>query len=332
MKKIVAAVYEVFGKPEEVLKVCNITLPEAKPHEALVKMEMSCMNPSDFGTIAGTYGIKRQPPSIAGWEGVGVIEKTASQGRLIAGTRVVVADVGKTWASHCLIPENRLIPIPSQVPLEQAAQAIVNPMTAWRIFHDFVKWQPGDWAVQNAANSAVGFFFIQLAKKMGVNTLNIVRRQEVMDPLKQAGATEVFLEDSPWLEKNNSTQPPKLIRLGLNSVGGKSALNLTRSLSQGGILVTFGGMSAEPIRFPTRELIFNQIQLLGFWRNLWQSHLDHHQLCEAYQPLFEAMAEGWLKAPIHAIFPLEKILEAVKENQSTQRFGKILVDMRDISS
>ena len=54
------------------------------------------------------------------------------------------------------------------------------------------------------------------------------------------------------------------VQLALNSIGGESALDQIRALGKGGTQVTFGGMSREPVRFPTRELIFKEVRLAGF--------------------------------------------------------------------
>jgi trans-2-enoyl-CoA reductase len=34
-------------------------------------------------------------------------------------------------------------------------------------------------------------------------------------------------------------------------------------------MVTYGGMSRKPVEVPTRSLLFNNIQLKGFWLSRW---------------------------------------------------------------
>jgi trans-2-enoyl-CoA reductase len=53
--------------------------------------------------------------------------------------------------------------------------------------------------------------------------------------------------------KDGTCPAPKL---GLNCVGGKSASELIRKLGQKGVMVTYGGMSREPVTVPTSLLIF----------------------------------------------------------------------------
>jgi NADPH:quinone reductase and related Zn-dependent oxidoreductases len=46
----------------------------------------------------------------------------------------------------------------------------INPMTAWRLLHDYVDLARGDWLIQNAANSAAGRAVIQIAHELGYKT------------------------------------------------------------------------------------------------------------------------------------------------------------------
>jgi trans-2-enoyl-CoA reductase len=43
------------------------------------------------------------------------------------------------------------------------------------MLRDFEKLKPGDVIIQNGANSMVGLSVIQMAREMGVKTINIVR-------------------------------------------------------------------------------------------------------------------------------------------------------------
>ena len=77
--------------------------------------------------------------------------------------------------------------------------------------------------------------------------------------LKNLGATEVLTEEE--LRKTDLFKSKKLPqpKLALNCVGGQSALEILRQLGHGGIMVTYGGMSREPVTVPTSSLIFKVI-------------------------------------------------------------------------
>ena len=65
--------------------------------------------------------------------------------------------------------------ISNDIPKAYAATLSINPATAYRLLHDFGNLKPGDYIIQNAANSMVGKAVIQIARELGINTINIIR-------------------------------------------------------------------------------------------------------------------------------------------------------------
>jgi trans-2-enoyl-CoA reductase len=88
-----------------------------------------------------------------------------------------------TWRETFTAKADDLLVFPPSLAPEQAAVFTVNPPTAWRMLHDFVALKPGDWVIQNAANSAVGRCVIQLARQLGLRTVNLVRRETLFPEL-----------------------------------------------------------------------------------------------------------------------------------------------------
>lgn len=84
-----------------------------------------------------------------------------------------------TWSEKILVPLTCIHRVPSSIPLEQVAQIEINPLTALGLLSPEVcQLHPGDWVVQNAANSAVGQCVSMFACSLGIHTLNVVRRAE----------------------------------------------------------------------------------------------------------------------------------------------------------
>jgi NADPH:quinone reductase-like Zn-dependent oxidoreductase len=52
---------------------------------------------------------------------------------------------------------------------------------------EYVDLKPGDWVVQNAANSGVGRAVLAIGKERGLRIINLVRRKEVIAEVEAAG-------------------------------------------------------------------------------------------------------------------------------------------------
>jgi trans-2-enoyl-CoA reductase len=323
MQTAPAITFKNFGKPLEVLELEQLPVREPGAGEVLLKVLAAPIHPSDFGIILGKYGKLPELPTVAGREGVAEIVKTGDgvEG-LQAGDRVSVPAGGGSWQSFLTVPADGLFHIPSDIPIEIAAMATVNPPTAWRLLRD-ANLSSGDWVIQNAANSAVGLHVIEMSRHLGLKTLNVVRREELIQPLLDKGGDVVVLEDSGYEKKVAELTGGQPVKLALNSVGGESAIRLVRVLSQEGIHVTFGAMQFDAVRFPTRELIFNGIIMKGFWMDKWHREQSHARVQIMYDKVFDLMRKGIVKASVEAVYPLDDYKAAV-EAAGQPRLGKIL--------
>lgn len=88
---------------------------------------------------------------------------------------VIVIPFAGTWTQFKCASADDVIKVPKNIPIAYAATISVNPCTAYRLLHDFEKLSEGDVVIQNGANSMVGLAVVQIAREMGIKTVNIVR-------------------------------------------------------------------------------------------------------------------------------------------------------------
>ncbi|KAF9973937.1 mitochondrial 2-enoyl thioester reductase [Actinomortierella ambigua] len=315
-----ALVYSNYGKPSEVLKLLQYHI--APPAKGSVQVEILAapINPADLNQIEGVYparppmtreiygvngsqnagdGEEPEPVAVAGNEAVGRVVTVGEDVKdLQVGDWVVMGTPGLgTWRTKANFKESELTKISEAdeepISLVQAATLTVNPCTAYRMLRDFRDLLPGDFIIQNGANSGVGESVIQLAKAMGVKTINVIRNrqghEQVQERLKQLGADYILLDDQlgkletkklveDWLKAAGEAEPvdektgkhkAKEVKLGFNCVGGKVTTEMARLLSKNGHLVTYGAMSRQPLILPASLQIFKNIHADGFWLTAW---------------------------------------------------------------
>ena len=315
--------FEEFGKPHEVLNLVDYETGDLSGNEVLVEMLASPINPSDLGTIGGSYGMLPELPAFGGLEGVGkVVEKGPSVADVEVGDHVrLPADKG-TWSRHLVCSSDKLERIPNHLHVEQAAMSTVNPMTAELLLEKLAA--KGDWFIQNAANSAVGIALIQIAKARNISSVNLVRREELIEPLKALGAEHVFVDNDESVQQiRELTKDLGSPSHAFNSVGGESAYRMAKSLRNGGQHITYGAMTGEKVRFPTRYLIFNDISFSGFWVTRWKKEVPASVSEEYQQRIYQYIENGTLKLPVEQTYQLSELKEALAHN-ARPRLGKIL--------
>ncbi|MNZ19597.1 Quinone oxidoreductase 1 [compost metagenome] len=311
--------------PQDVIEAVELQLPPVGTGQALVKVLAAPINPSDVLTLTGEYGMLPPLPAIGGNEGVGeVLEVGADAGNLKVGQTVLLPVGCGTWRTHLIAEARQLIPLPSADP-QQLAMLTVNPPTAYLMLRDFVELQPGDWVIQNAANSGVGSYLIQLAKIRGLKTVNVVRRESAVAAVQAEGG-DVVLVDGPDLPKRvREATGGAPVKLGIDAVGGASTDHLAASLAEGGVLVNYGRMSGEPCQINPGSFVFRDVTLKGFWLARWFRQATPQQQMQLFGELIQLIAAGKLKARIAATYDISRIKEAVAAAAGGERDGKIVL-------
>ena len=329
MKKTATVIcHHEHGIPEEVAQVESWDLPAIAPSQVLVEMKASPINPADINRLEGKYPIRSPLPAIAGNEGAGIIAETGSAvSNLRVGQPVISLDRVGHWCEAYVADAKNLIPLPDGTPLEQAAMLSVNPPTAWRMLEAFVDLKQGDWVIQNAANSGVGRAVIQIARLRGLRTINVVRRKDLIPELEAEGADVVVTDEIPLSKQIRDLTDNADAPLGLNAVGGESAREIAKSLSDHGTLVTYGAMGLQPLQMSNSLLIFKDLCFRGFWINAWYKRADTREIHEMFDQLIPLMTSGKLTVPVEQTYPLTDAKDALVHACQSSRKGKILFVM-----
>ncbi len=323
------AEFSTCGQPEAVLQVAEGALPQTQEGEILVRMKAAPINPADINFVQGVYGLKPQlPHSAAGLEGFGVVEQSKSPNFAVGDQVIMLKGMG-SWCRYLCAPAENFMKIEVAVDAMQAAMLKVNPLTAWLALTQYVDLKPGDWVVQNAANSGVGRCFIQLCREMGVRTVNFVRKaDELREELMALGADIVVGEDEENVVKNTlALMEGARPVLASNCVGGESALRLMDMLAPSACMVTFGAMSKKSIKVPNGWLIFKNLSLRGLWCTEWLKSASPEQVQGAYNYLATLMSEGKLTQAIDCTYSLAQVQEACAHAQQEYRAGKIVLEL-----
>src|SRR6266702_1721384 len=326
-KNILAAVYERHGNPAAVLRVESRPWPTPAPGEAVVKMRAAPINPADLNQIEGKYPVRPELPATPGFEGAGVIaEVGANVANVAVGDVAILPHNVGTWRDAVAVKAEALVVVPAGIEPVHAAMLKINPMTAWRLLHDYVDLKKGDWLIQNAANSAAGRAVIQIARELGYKTVNVVRRDELIDELRAEGGDAVIVDGENLRHEVKDATSNAPIHLGLNAVGGESALRLANCLAPGSTLVTFGAMSLQPLKIPNGLLIFKDLRFRGIWINKWYDNATIQERMDAFRPLLEMAKRGLLRTKVEKTYPLIEAKVAVTHAAQCKRSGKIIFE------
>lgn len=320
--------FSATGNPAEVLEVIERPLPPLEGHDVRVRLRYAPVNPADLNFIEGTYGRPAHPPAIPGHEAFGYVEEVGPNVVSLKEGDAVIPLLGAgCWTQHLTAEEQFFARLPQEIDPIQASMLRVNPVTAWHLLKNFVPLAEGEWFAQNAANSAVGRAVIQIARHLGIKTLNFVRRPELIAELEALGADAVFLDSEEGLAQAKIHMRGKAVPLAGNAVSGDSAIRLMEVLSPEGMLVTYGAMSRRSLKVPNKHLIFRQLQLRGLWITGWFEKASTAELFAVLDPLAKMMVHHELVTAVDEVVPIKDFRRAILRAQEGGRHGKVILDL-----
>ena len=315
------------GEPSDVVELNAVPEPVLGLEDVLISMEAAPLNPSDFLFVRGNYGVRPAFPSSVGAEAVGRVAKIGSKvDAALRGKRVLILPTYEqgTWADEVVVPVRNLVPMSDEADPLQLSMIGINPATAYLLLNRYVSLMPGDWIGQTAANAAMGQYVIALAKLAGVKTLNVVRREEAAEQVREWGGDRVVLEGDNLQKDIEEALDGKKLSLVLDMVGGTPVGELAKSLKLGGSIVVYALQSGQFPAIPPGDLIYRGLSLHGFWLINWIRNAPRTEIQEIYQKLGDLVADGSLSAAVDRVYPLDQFKEAFKQSLQSNRSGKIL--------
>lgn len=316
-----------FGRASEVAELADIAEPGAPgAGQVLLEVEVAPINPSDLLHFAGRYAAPAPLPSFAGGGVLGrILAVGPDVGNVRVGDRVIVVNTERSsWRERFVWSAAGLLPLPDADPVALALLA-ANPPTALLMLECFGDLRAGDWVMQNAANSSVGVSLIQIARTLGINTINVVRRASLIEPLRDMGADVVLVDGPDLVQRVRQAVPAGRIKLAIDAVAGDATRRLGACVENGGVVVNYGLLSGKPCEIDSADVLFRDVALKGFWYAGWRSRAKPEDVENLFERLVAMLKSGTLRVPVEAVYPVERLGEALAHAEREGRMGKVVL-------
>jgi NADPH:quinone reductase len=269
--------------------------------QALIRVRAAGINNADLMQAAGNYppppGV---PEDVPGLECAGEDVET--------GERVMALLPGAGQAELVAVDERHVLPVPENVPWEQAGAFMEAFATAHDALFTQAELRPGERLLVNGAAGGVGTAAVQLGIALGAAVTGTARRNA--ERVRELGAdTEVEGEYDVILEL----------------VGGENLALATQRLARHGRLVVIGTGAGARAEVDFHHVMRKRLRLLGSTlraRSAEEKGLVVARLGEDVLPL---LAAGRVAVPVHETFPLEQAQEAYDAFAAGGKFGKLVL-------
>ncbi len=317
------------GGPE-VLRIEDVAIPPPAQGEIQIRVKALGLNRAEALLRAGTYIETPALPSGLGLEAAGIVETVGEgvQGFAPGDAVSIVPPVSMVrWPAYgevVTFPAELVVKHPPSLSWDAAAAVWMQYLTAYGALIDIGKLSRGDFVVVTAASSSVGLAAIQIANKVGAIPIAVTRTSAKRQALLELGAAHVVASaEEDLAARLKAIAGPKGVRVVLDPIGGPIFEPLTDAMSRGGILIEYGGLSAEPTPFPLFTVLSKALTLRGYLVHEIVS--DPARLAAAKAFILDGLTSGSLKPIIARTFPFDQIVDAHRFLESNEQLGKIVV-------
>ena len=306
-------------------------IPTPGPGEVLIRVEAAACNPSDLLFLTGSYVSAKDLPSAPGWEGAGTVVAAGPGlfGSFLKGRRVAFGTLETSdgsWGEYCLTEAKRCIPVAKDVTTEQAADLIVNPMTAIGMLAEARKGKHRA-AISTAGASQLGRMVLALAKREGYPVIHTVRRPEQAELLRSLGADHVLDSSTPDFESELSAKAQDLgATIAFDAIAGESPNQLLEAMPPLSKVLVYGVLAgSREMPMDVGPVLSKASGIEGFYLIHWMENVGPLQLLLAARKAQRLFADGTFKTQIARRVSLEDAVSGIEAYLEDMTGGKTLI-------
>src|SRR5689334_19601785 len=305
-----AVQFESFGGPEA-LSIREVPVPQAGPGQIRVRVTAAGLNPMDWfmtsdAETAARFGLSL--PCGFGTDYAGVVDQVgAGVTGFAVGDRVFGGALSRAVADHVVVAEAGTIAAggdahrtPNGVDDRTAATLTIAGCTAAAALA-VVDPGPGDTLLVGGAGGGVGVFTVQLARRAGARVIGTGSAASA-DALRALGAEPV--------------------------VYGAGLADRVRALAPGGVTAAIDLHGTDTVA-AARELGVpdERITTIAALVDGITPANGANAAAGAIEEIARLVAEGQLRVPLAATFPVEQIRAAVELQAGRHVHGKVVIDL-----
>jgi NADPH2:quinone reductase len=308
------------GSPE-VMRLEELPLPEPQSGQVLVEVKAAGVNLFDTQLRSGLY--KRDLPLTLGLEGAGIVHSVGQDvADIRIGDRVAFIFASGAYATHTLVPAERVVALPGQIGFEEAAAILFQGLTAHYLAASTFSLAPGTSCLVHSAAGGCGILLCQIAKIRGAEVIGAVS-SPAKAKVARADHVVIYAEEDFERAVKRITKS-RGVDVVYDAVGLDTYVRSMNALRPRGLLALYGEASGDVPPIDPRELLFRKSLYLT------RTGLDHYvadrqELRARAGEIFNWVALGRLKQKIFRKYTLEDVAEAHRALETRETMGKLLV-------
>ena len=320
-----AAVMKGFGGPE-VFEIENLEDLIPKGEEVLIEVKAAGINRPDVFQRKGNYpAMEGVPQDIPGLEVSGIIRSVGpSARRFKVGDSVMALVPGAGYASQVCVSERVCLQKPKNLSFEEAAALPETIYTVWNNLFERGGLRKAEHVLIHGGTGGIGSIAIQLAKSFGAIVYTTVGTEEKKAIALELGADIAINYKVEDFEKVLKDLGVDVI---LDSIGGAYFHKHLNILNEDGRLVQINAVAGAKVELNLLKLMQKRILLTGSTLRSRDIEFKSRLTKEIETNILPLIEKGEVKPLLTKIYPLEEVVAAHRDFESSGQYGKIVLRM-----
>jgi NADPH:quinone reductase-like Zn-dependent oxidoreductase len=321
-----AATQHRYGRPEDVVAVAEVAVPEPGPSDVLVQVKAASVNAADWHLTTGlpmfaraALGLRRPKRTLVGSDMAGIVVATGTDvTRFQPGDEVFGQVEGGAFAEYVAAPADWLVAKPKGSSFEEAATLGIAAVTALQGLRDWGRLQEGQRVLVNGASGGVGTFAVQIAKALGAGHVTAVCSSGNVETAARIGADCVV--DYTREDHSRSGEQYDLV---FDNAGVWPLRSCGRMLTDGGSYVMVTSPKSRWLH-PLPRMIANPLYF-AFAQGRGPGFKVATRNTADLEQLRELVEQGLVKPMLERRFALEEAAEALRVQGEFHARGKSVI-------
>jgi putative PIG3 family NAD(P)H quinone oxidoreductase len=314
------------GDPGVLVLRDDLVVRDPAPGEVLVRVAAAGVNRADVLQRRGFYPAPPGVPSdVPGLEYAGTVEAIGEGVTdFREGDRVMGIVGGGAMATHLVIAEREVLPVPDSIDLVEAAALPEAFLTAFDALYRQAELAMGEVVVLHAVASGVGTAAIQLARASGAIAVGTSRSAEKLERCKALGLEHAVVPDGGKF----AAAIKKLIgpaQVVFDPVGAAYLDENLEVLASRGRLVVYGLMGGAAGSISLAAVLQKRLRIFGTVLRSRPPEEKASLAIEAREKLVPLFAARRLVPVIDEVLPMDRVAEAHVRMEKNETFGKLVL-------
>jgi putative PIG3 family NAD(P)H quinone oxidoreductase len=318
------------GGPE-VMKIKKGEAPDPAKGEVLIRVHAAGVNRPDVMQRQGLYP---PPPGASPILGLEVSGEVVAIGNDVSAwsvsDRVCALTNGGGYAEYVAVPAGQCLPVPVELPMEEAAALPETFFTVWANVFDRARLKPGERCLVHGGSSGIGTTAIQMARALGSKVFTTAGSAEKCAACQRLGAdVAVNYTEQDYVKVINEATDGQGVDVILDMVGGDYVPRNLELAAMDGRIVSISFLKGSLVEIDMMQVLRKRLIITGSTlrpRTAEAKAGIAERLRAQIWPLIESKE---IKPLIAARFPLADAAESHKLMESSKHIGKIILRVAD---